>query len=93
MSKVYLKNNYFNNNSISVHLVEYSKYYKIETVIDNVKKNQTISKFIAIKKDKDDDVQEYIRRDDSLEIAKYKFNKQLNHISKIINSTRFVTIK
>lgn len=77
MTKIYLKNTYFNNNSISIHLGETSTSYFVEINIDNRRKITKFSK----------------KSPNHKERSTLKFNKELTYISSIINSTNFVTIK
>lgn len=77
MSKIYHKNTYFNNNTISIHLGENSTSFFVETNID---KQRKISRF---KKD----LSNYKERANSY------YSKNLYKISKIIQLTNFTKIK
>lgn len=73
MSKIYLKNNYFNNHSISIHLAETSSQFVIEQDVCGLKSRTVINK----------------SRIGALESASNKYSDQLVLIRKIIESTQF----
>ena len=75
MSKIYLKNTYFNNHSISVHLAETEKFYFIEQINCGLKTLTKISK----------------KRKNPLSSATQKFNDKVYFIQKVIDSTQFNT--
>jgi hypothetical protein len=73
MSKIYLKNTYFNNNTISIHLAENDKFYIVEQVNDGHKSKSKISK----------------TREDSMFHANQKYYDKISFTRKIIESTNF----
>lgn len=75
MSKIYLKNNYFNNHSISIHLAENNTHYFIEQDVCGIKSQ------ILIKK----------TRANAYCFSRQKYSDQSAFIQKIIDSTLFNT--
>jgi hypothetical protein len=73
MLKIYLKNIYFNNNTISVHLAETINHYIIEQNVCGQKSKIKISK----------------KRADSLNYSFRQYANQTSLISKIVDSTKF----
>lgn len=73
MSKIYLKNSYFNNHSISVHLVETNSHYIIEQNICGLKSLTKINK----------------KRSDSLSRSNSEYSNRTSLIRRIVESTNF----
>jgi hypothetical protein len=75
MSKIYIKNTYFNNNTISIHLAETNNHYIIEKDICGLKSRTKVSK----------------KRSNSLHYSIKQYSDSIESVRKIIESTNFYT--